>query len=260
MSISLDRASSVFSLCCDLWTRTVLTEIYGHLCINDIAVKTALIHTGPRPFTLQCSAPWGTLGDTSHTVSRGNLISDILIDTRVQLATGKLTSAEWLAPGATSGGLRHATRWLVAALLPVCSRSCLFHRFYDIYWLWLFLIVTLLKAYIGLMLFIYIYTESKWTYDVHSLTLILRISEYTAVYLRLLWSPLFSVGFGSATPSPVVDAPVGSVTPDNQSLCICSLAWWISRSCLCLYPGGRFPASLGSTVLSRCMGPLMLDE
>ena len=86
------------------------------------------------------------------------------------------------------------------------------------------------------------------------LTLILRISEYTAVYLRLLRSTLFSVGFGSATPSPVVDAPVGSVTPVNRSLC--SLAWWISRSCLCLCPGGRFPASLGSTDLSQCMGPL----
>ena len=33
--------------------RAVLTEIYGHICINDMAVKTALIDTGPRPFTLQ---------------------------------------------------------------------------------------------------------------------------------------------------------------------------------------------------------------
>ena len=32
--------------------RALLTEIYGHLCINDMAVKTALIDTGPRPFTL----------------------------------------------------------------------------------------------------------------------------------------------------------------------------------------------------------------
>ena len=89
------------------------------------------------------------------------------------------------------------------------------------------------------MLFIYIYTESKWTYDVHLLTLILRISEYTAVYLRLLWSTLFSVGFGSATPSPVVDAPVGSVTPVNRSLCICRLAWWIRRSCFIQEGGSR---------------------
>ena len=90
--------------------RAVLTEIYGHLCINDMAVKTALIDTGPRPFTLQCSAPWGALCDTSNTVSRGNLISDILIDTCVHLTVGKLTSVKWLAPGAKRGGLRNAAR------------------------------------------------------------------------------------------------------------------------------------------------------
>ena len=52
----------------------------------------------------------GALCDTSNTVSRGNLISDILIETHVHLAAGKLTSAEWLAPGATRGGLRNAAR------------------------------------------------------------------------------------------------------------------------------------------------------
>ena len=141
MSISLHRTFSVFSLCCDpraqtichqhsqvdqtphrfpdksfpdsCWQvdcRTVLTEIYGHLCISDMAVKTALIDTGPRPFCLQCSAPWGALRNASNAVSCGNLISDILIDTRVHLVAGNLTSAEWLAPGTTRGGLRHARR------------------------------------------------------------------------------------------------------------------------------------------------------
>ena len=38
---------------------TVLTEIYSHLRLSDMAVKTALIDTGPRPFCLQCSTPWG---------------------------------------------------------------------------------------------------------------------------------------------------------------------------------------------------------
>ena len=90
--------------------RTVLTEIYGHLCISDMAVKTALIYTGPQPFCLQCSAPWGALCDTSNAVPRGNLISDILIDMRVHLVVGKLTSAEWLVPGTTRGGLRNARR------------------------------------------------------------------------------------------------------------------------------------------------------
>ena len=32
--------------------RSVLAEIYGHLCLTDMAVKTALIDSGPRPFTL----------------------------------------------------------------------------------------------------------------------------------------------------------------------------------------------------------------
>ena len=39
--------------------RSVLTEIYSHLCLTDMAVKTALIDSGPRPFTLHCLAPWG---------------------------------------------------------------------------------------------------------------------------------------------------------------------------------------------------------
>ena len=39
--------------------RTVLTEIYSHLCLSDMAVKPALIDTGPRPLCLQCSTPWG---------------------------------------------------------------------------------------------------------------------------------------------------------------------------------------------------------
>ena len=39
--------------------RTMLTEIYSYLCLSDMAVETTLIDTGPRPFCLQCSAPWG---------------------------------------------------------------------------------------------------------------------------------------------------------------------------------------------------------
>ena len=85
--------------------RTVLTEIYRHLCLSDLAVKTALIDTGPRPFCLQCSAPWGALCDATNAILRGNLISDILIDTRVHLTAGKLRSAAWLVPETTRGGL-----------------------------------------------------------------------------------------------------------------------------------------------------------
>ena len=70
--------------------RTVLSEIYSHLCLTDAAAKRALFDTGPRHFCLQCSAPWGGLCDAANAVSRGNLINDVLIDTRVQLTTGTL--------------------------------------------------------------------------------------------------------------------------------------------------------------------------
>ena len=88
--------------------RTRLREIYSHLCLTDASVKTALIDTGPRPFDLQCSTPWGGLCDTQG--ARGTLGSDILIEARVDLAAGRLTSAEWLRPTATRGGLRDAAR------------------------------------------------------------------------------------------------------------------------------------------------------
>ena len=65
--------------------RSVLTEIYGHLCLTDLAVRTSLINSGPRPFTLHCLAPWGALHDDSSTTLRGNLISDIFVETRVHL-------------------------------------------------------------------------------------------------------------------------------------------------------------------------------
>ena len=39
--------------------RSVLQEIYSHLCLTDMAVKTALIDSGPRPFFLPCLPPWG---------------------------------------------------------------------------------------------------------------------------------------------------------------------------------------------------------
>ena len=39
--------------------RSMLKEIYSHLCLTDVSVKTALVDTGPRPFVLQCSMPWG---------------------------------------------------------------------------------------------------------------------------------------------------------------------------------------------------------
>ena len=52
----------------------------------------------------------GALCDTAAAVLRGKLINDILIETHVHLAAGRLTSSEWLIPGAMRGGLRNAAR------------------------------------------------------------------------------------------------------------------------------------------------------
>ena len=67
-------------------------EIYSHLCLTDITVKTALLESGPRPFSLSCLPPWGGLCDVSTTEIGANLVSDILIETRVQLVAEKLTA------------------------------------------------------------------------------------------------------------------------------------------------------------------------
>ena len=91
--------------------RSVLAEIYGHLCLTDMAAKTALIDSGPRPFTLRCLAPWRALHDVSSTALRGDLVSDILVETCVHLVVGKLTSSSaWLQPGDTRTGLRNAAQ------------------------------------------------------------------------------------------------------------------------------------------------------
>ena len=90
--------------------RSVLKEIYSHLYLPNIAVKTALVDSGPRPFSLHWLPPWGALHDASSTALRGSLINDILVETHVHLVAGKLTSPDWLQPGYTRTGLRHAAR------------------------------------------------------------------------------------------------------------------------------------------------------
>ena len=39
--------------------REILTEIYTFLCVTDEGIRSALIQSGPRPFTLECKSPWG---------------------------------------------------------------------------------------------------------------------------------------------------------------------------------------------------------
>ena len=39
--------------------REILTEIYTYLCVTDERIRSALIQSGPRPFTVECKSPWG---------------------------------------------------------------------------------------------------------------------------------------------------------------------------------------------------------
>ena len=78
--------------------------------LTDVAAKTALIDSGPRPFFLHCLPPLGGLTDASSAAFSGNIVNDILVEMRVHLVAEKLTSPEWLQPGYTRTGLRHAAR------------------------------------------------------------------------------------------------------------------------------------------------------
>ena len=73
-------------------------------------METALRESGPRPFSLSCLPPWGGLCDVLTTGIGGNLVSDILIETRVQLVAEKLTAPRWLLPVRVRRELRHTTR------------------------------------------------------------------------------------------------------------------------------------------------------
>ena len=58
----------------------ILTDIYTYLCDTDEEIRSALVKTGPRPFTLFCRSPWGR--DTQHpdTTPQECLIGDILVN------------------------------------------------------------------------------------------------------------------------------------------------------------------------------------
>ena len=44
------------------WCRSVLQDIYSHLCLADAAVKTALVDTGPSAFLLAVFTSVGGMG------------------------------------------------------------------------------------------------------------------------------------------------------------------------------------------------------
>ena len=101
--------------------REILIDIYSHLSLTDESFTAALIDTGPRPFRLQCMQPWGYVPndpDTSvlhHTAARADLISDILIEVRVSLASNTLTTSRWL-------GLHDSRRGTQRAAISLAER------------------------------------------------------------------------------------------------------------------------------------------
>ena len=94
--------------------RSILKEIYSHLCLNDATFSEALIDTGPRPFILRSQAPQGGLDD---------IVNDALIATRVDIGGGKIivytvdaaySQARWLEKCSTligSGTTAWALIW-----------------------------------------------------------------------------------------------------------------------------------------------------
>ena len=93
-----------------LQCRSVLRDIYSYLCLTDMVDKTALLESGPRPFSLPCLPPWGGLPDVSAADLGANIVSDILIETCVHLVAERLMAPSWLLPVRTRRELRHTAR------------------------------------------------------------------------------------------------------------------------------------------------------
>ena len=85
--------------------KIILEEIYAYLCINDSELRSTLVQSGPRPFSVIARSPWGPATDTA-TPQRG-LLNDILIDLRVAASHDRLKANTWLG----TGGIKvHDTR------------------------------------------------------------------------------------------------------------------------------------------------------
>ena len=74
----------------------ILAEIYTYLCATDERIRSALVETGPRPFTLECRSPWGRDMQHPDTAPQCCLISDVLVNVRVAIASDTLTACRWM--------------------------------------------------------------------------------------------------------------------------------------------------------------------
>ena len=90
----------------------ILADIYTYLCNTDERIRSALVETGPRPFTLECRSPWGRDIQHPDTAPHSCLISDILVGVRVAIASDTLTTrCRWLGTkGVAVHDTRHARR------------------------------------------------------------------------------------------------------------------------------------------------------
>ena len=85
----------------------ILADIYTYLCTMDETIRSALINTGPHPFTHQCRSPWGYVLNDPDTSPCTDLISDVLIGVRVAAMSDRLAEGRWLT---TKGQPTHDTR------------------------------------------------------------------------------------------------------------------------------------------------------
>ena len=98
----------------------ILTDIYTHLCTIDETIRSALINTGPHPFTLQCRSPWGYVLNDPDTSPHTDLISDVLIGVRVSATSDRLAESKWLTTKRqATHDTRHARRWLAGTLWSI---------------------------------------------------------------------------------------------------------------------------------------------
>ena len=78
-----------------------------YLCITDDGIRSALVQSGPRPFTVTARSPWGQDTGTATPPPQRCLVSDVLVDLRVAATHDRLTACTWLE---TMGFIVHDTR------------------------------------------------------------------------------------------------------------------------------------------------------
>ena len=89
--------------------KVILMEIYTFLCISDSEIRSSLVRSGPRPFTVTARLPWGP--ETSTATPQRGLLNDILIDLRVAASHDRLKANTWLGAGGNKiHDTRHARR------------------------------------------------------------------------------------------------------------------------------------------------------